>query len=96
MKGLKYLLFTLFFSGSFIVFSQETKMVKNRKKILAKQEEEKGKAQEKAFEEGRERHQNIQTKEVRKRMKKQAKKSEAYNRRRSGKKESFFVRVFRS
>jgi predicted nucleotide-binding protein (sugar kinase/HSP70/actin superfamily) len=95
MKGLKYVTAFLFLLLSLIVFSQETKMVKNRRKVLAKQEEEKKKASDKAIDEGRERHRNIQTKEVRKRMKKQAKKSEALNRRRGGKKDSFLLRIFR-
>ena len=95
MKRLKYFITVLFVSLSLIVFSQETKMMKNRKKMLAKQEIEKKKAGEKAMEEGRERHRNIQTKEVRKRMKKQAKRSNAVNRQRSGKRQSFFVRIFR-
>jgi cytochrome c biogenesis protein ResB len=94
MKGVKYLVAVLFVSLSLAVFSQETKMMKNRKKMLVKQELEKKKAGEKAMEEGRERHRNIQTKEVRKRMKKQAKRSKAVNRQRSGKKRSFFVKIF--
>jgi len=76
------------------VFSQETKMIKNRKKILEKQEQEKEKAQEKAIEGGKKRHLNIQTKETKKRMKKHAKKTEADNNRRQGKKRSFFARIF--
>ncbi len=94
MKGFKYLVAILFVSLSLSVFSQETKMVKNRRKMLAKQEQEKKKQGEKAMEEGRERHRNIQTKVVRKRMKKQAKRSKAINRQRSGKKRSFFARIF--
>ena len=94
MKGLKYLVVVLFVSLSLSVFSQETKMMKSRKKMLAKQEIEKKKAGEKAMEEGRERHRNIQTKEVRKRMKKQEKRSKAVNRQRNGKKKPFFVRVY--
>jgi hypothetical protein len=94
MKRLKYFVSVLFISLSLAVFSQETKMMKNRKKMLAKQEVEKKKAGEKAIEKGKERHRNIQTKVVRKRMKKQAKRSKALNRQRSGKKQSFFVRIF--
>ena len=94
MKRLKCFIAVLFVFLSLAVFSQETKMMKNRKKMLAKQEVEKKKAGERAMEEGRERHRNIQTKEVRKRMKKQAKRSAALNRQRSGKKQSFFVRIF--
>lgn len=95
MKGVKYLIIVLSVLLSLVVFSQETKMMKNRRKMLLKQEIEKKKAGEKAMEEGRERHRNIQTKEVRKRMKKQLKRSKAVNRQRSGKKKSFFVRIFR-
>ena len=47
-----------------------------------------------AIEEGKKRHLNIQSKAVKKRMKKQKKKSEALNRKRSGKKKSFFARIF--
>ena len=94
MKGFKYIIAIAFLSLSLSMFSQETKMVKNRRKVLAKQEQEKQKAGEKALEEGKERHRNIQTKEVKKRMKKQLKKSKALNRKRSGKKKSFFARIF--
>lgn len=76
------------------MFSQETKMVKNRRKQLEKQEVEKQKEGEKAIEDGKERHLNIQTKAVKKRMKKQAKRSKALNRKRGGKKKSFFSRIF--
>lgn len=75
-------------------YSQETKMVKNRKKILEKQEVEKKKAEEEAMEEGRKRHMNIQSKSTKKRMKKNLKKSEAVNRKRGGQKKSFFARIF--
>lgn len=74
MKGFKYVVAIAFLSMSLSMFSQETKMIKNRRKMLAKQEVEKKKAGEQAMEEGRERHRNIQTKEVKKRMKKQLKK----------------------
>ena len=94
MKGLKYIVAIIFLSLSLAMFSQETKMVKNRRKMLAKQEVEKKKSGEKAMEEGRERHRNIQTKAVKKRMKKQLKKSKALNRNRSGRKKPFFARIF--
>jgi hypothetical protein len=94
MKGFKYIIAIAFLSLSLSIFSQETKMVKNRRKVLAKQEVEKKKAGEKALEEGKERHRNIQSKAVKKRMKKQEKKSKALNRKRSGKKKSFFARIF--
>ncbi|OFZ01943.1 MAG: hypothetical protein A3K10_04885 [Bacteroidetes bacterium RIFCSPLOWO2_12_FULL_31_6] len=94
MRAFKYILTIALISVSVTVFSQETKVVKNRKKILEKQEQEKEKAQEKSIEEGKERHLNIQTKETKKRMKKNAKKTEAANKRRQGKKRSFFARIF--
>ena len=94
MKGFKYVVAIAFLALSLSIFSQETKMVKNRRKVLAKQEVAKKKQGEKAMEEGRERHRNIQTKAVKKRMKKQAKRSKAVNRQRSGKKKSFFARIF--
>jgi len=94
MRGLKYLFAVALISLSLSVFSQETKGVKNRRKVLEKQEQEKKKAQEKGLEEGKERHLNIQTKAVKKRMKKQAKKSKEINRQRQGKKKSFFARIF--
>ncbi len=94
MKGFKYIITITFLTLSLSMFSQETKMVKNRRKQLAKQEVEKKKAGEKAVEDGKERHMNIQTKAVKKRMKKQAKRSKALNRQRSGKRKSFFARLF--
>lgn len=94
MKGIKYIAAMLLIMISVSVFSQETKMVKNRKKVLEKQEEEKEKAMEKSIEEGKKRHLNIQSKEVKKRMKKQKKKSERLNKQRAGKKKSFFARIF--
>ena len=94
MKGFKYIIAIVFVSLSLSVFSQETKVIKNRRKQLEKQEQEKQKEGEKAVEDGKERHMNIQTKAVKKRMKKQAKRSKALNRQRSGKKKSFFARIF--
>ena len=94
MRVFKYILTVVLISVSISVFSQETKMVKNRRKILEKQEQEKEKAQEKGLEDGKKRHLNIQTKKTKKRMKKQAKKSKALNNRRQGKKKSFFARIF--
>jgi cytochrome c biogenesis protein ResB len=94
MKGFKYIVVIAFLSLSLSIFSQETKMMKNRRKVLAKQEVTKKKAGEKAMDEGRKRHRNIQTKAVKKRMKKQAKRSKSVNRQRSGKKKSFFTRIF--
>lgn len=94
MKGFKYIVVVVLVSVSLSMFSQETKMIKNRRKQLAKQEVEKKKAGEEALEEGKKRHLNIQTKKTKKRMKKKAKKSKALNRQRSGKKKSFFRRIF--
>ena len=94
MKGLKYIISTILIVIALSSFGQETKMVKNRKKMLEKQEVEKQKAQEDAMEEGKKRHMNIQTKATKKRMKKTAKKSKAVNRSRGGKKKSFFARIF--
>ncbi len=58
MRTFKYILTIALISVSITVFSQETKVVKNRKKILEKQEQEKEKAQEKSIEEGKKRHLN--------------------------------------
>lgn len=93
MRIVKYLLFVGLILLCVSAFSQE-KGTKHRKKMLAKQEVQKEKAKEKAIEEGKERHMNIQTKAVKKRMKQQAKKSKKVNRQRSGKKKSFFGRIF--
>lgn len=43
MKGLKYIMSVLFVVFALNVTAQETKMVKNRKKMLEKQEQEKKK-----------------------------------------------------
>ncbi len=94
MKGFKYIVAVLLIAVSVTAFGQETKMVKNRKKMLEKQEQEKEKAKEEALEEGRKRHMNIQSKKTKKRMKKNAKRSKAVNRSRGGKKKSFFARIF--
>jgi hypothetical protein len=94
MRVFKYIVTVVLLSVSLSVFSQETKMVKNRRKILEKQEQEKKKAQEKGLEDGKKRHLNIQTKKTKKRMKKKAMKSKALNNRRQGKKKSFFARIF--
>lgn len=94
MRRFKYIVSILFIVVSITAFGQETKQVKNRRKMLEKQEIEKKKAEEKAIEEGKKRHMNIQTKKTKKRMKKMSKKSKAVNRQRSGKKKSFFARIF--
>ncbi|MBL4670313.1 MAG: hypothetical protein HRT73_12415 [Flavobacteriales bacterium] len=83
MKGFKYIITIAFLTISFSVFSQETKMIKNRRKALAKQDVEKKKAKEDAVEEGKERHLNIQSKAVRKRMKKNAKRNKKMHKKKS-------------
>ena len=93
MRVFKYIVTIALIIVSVSAFSQETKMIKNRKKILEKQEQAKEKAQEQAIENGKKRHLNIQTKETKKRMKKHAKKTEADNNRRQGKKRSFLARI---
>lgn len=75
MKGFKYIIAITFLALSISMFSQETKMVKNRRKQLEKQDVEKKKAGEAALEEGKKRHLNIQTKKTKKRMKKNAKRN---------------------
>jgi len=94
MKGVKYIISIIILSLSLSLFSQETKMVKNRRKQLEKQEVEKKKAGDQALEDGKKRHMNIQTKKTKKRMKKKLKKSKALNKKRTGKKKSFFGRIF--
>ena len=94
MKALKYIFSLVMITVALTAFGQETKMVKNRKKMLEKQEEQKKKAQEEALEEGKKRHMNIQSKSTKKRMKQNMKKSKAVNRKRSGEKKSFFARIF--
>jgi len=73
MKALKHFLAVILILFSISAFSQETKQVKNRRKVLEKQEKEKEKAQEDSIKEGKERHLNIQSKKVKKRIKKNAK-----------------------
>ncbi|MCO6499703.1 MAG: hypothetical protein J5I47_04895 [Vicingus serpentipes] len=73
MKVFRHLLTVALIAFSITAFSQETKQVKKRRKVLEKQEEEKDKAQEDSIKEGKERHLNIQSKEVKKRIKKNAK-----------------------
>jgi uncharacterized protein HemX len=94
MKGIKYLFTVLALLVSFTVFSQETKMIKNRKKMLEKQEEAKEKAQEKGRQEGLKRHTKIQTKATQKRMKQTAKKNKRLHQNKA-KKEFFLIRWFK-
>ena len=75
MNKLKYLFTLLIMCFCLVSFGQETKMIKKQKKMLEKQEIQKKKSEEKGIERGKKRHENIQTKEVRKRMKQSAKKS---------------------
>ena len=94
MNIFKNILTVILITVSISVFSQKTRTVKKRRKILEKQEQEKEKAQEKGLENGKKRHLNIQTKKTKKRMKIQARRSKALNKRRQGKKGSFFIRIF--
>ncbi len=93
MKGIRYILTISTLLLTFTVFSQETKMVKNRRKQLEKQEEVKEKAQEKGHAEGLRRHKNIQTKATQKRMKQTAKKNKRLHKNRA-KRKFFIVRWF--
>lgn len=74
-----------------VSFGQETKMIKKQKKALEKQEVEKKKSEAKGIERGKKRHENIQTKAVRKRMKESAKKSKNLGK---PKKKFFIIRWF--
>jgi len=87
MRRIKYLFTIIAILASVSLFSQETKMIKQRKKQLEKQEQAKEKAQEKGREEGLKRHKKIQSKETQKRMKKTAKKNKNYH----NKKKKFFL-----
>lgn len=91
MNKLKYLftIFTLCFC--LISFGQETKAIKKQKKMLEKQEVEKKKSEEKNMKLGKKRHEKIQTKAVRKRMKQSAKKSKNVGK---PKKKFFILRWF--
>lgn len=91
MRGIKYVLMLVAFLASFSLFSQESKQIKTRKKMLEKQEEAKAKAVEKETEARLKRHKKIQTKETQKRMKKTAKKNKQYN---NHKKKFFLFRWF--
>jgi len=94
MRRIKYILSVLLIIVTVVSCKQNATSTKGRKKVLEKQEQEKEKAMEDSIKEGKKRHMNIQTKAVKKRMKKQKKKSERLNRQRSGKKKSFFARIF--
>jgi len=83
MKGFKYSITVVFILISLVAFSQETAIVKSRRKALEKQEVEKRKAQKKSVNEGKERHQNIQTKVVKKRMKKNDKRNKKLHKKRA-------------
>ena len=91
MNKLKYLLTLLIMCFCLVSFGQETKMIKKQKKALEKQEVEKKKSEEKGIERGKKRHENIQTKAVRKRMKESAKKSKNLGK---PKKKFFIIRWF--
>ena len=87
MRKIKYIFILLFISCSINLVGQESKQVKQQKKMLEKQEVEKKKAEEKSIKEGKKRHEKIQTKATRKRMKQSAKKSKQTR----GEKKKFFL-----
>ncbi|PKP46412.1 MAG: hypothetical protein CVT95_07030 [Bacteroidetes bacterium HGW-Bacteroidetes-12] len=91
MRNIKYIVFSLLVLTSLNLMSQESKQVRQQRKVLEKQEIEKKKAQEKSIEEGKKRHENIQTKATKKRMKQSAKKSAKT---RGEKKKFFLFRIF--
>jgi Flp pilus assembly protein TadB len=72
-------------------FSQEGESIKKQQKRLDKKKEERAEGNEKAKQEGIDRHMDNQDKETRKRMKKNKKKANRIN---SGKKEPFYKRWF--
>lgn len=72
-------------------FSQEGESIKKQEKRLAKKKAERSEGNEKAKQEGIDRHMDNQDKETRKRMKKNKKKAERIN---SGKKEPFYKKWF--
>lgn len=74
------------------IYAQEGESIKKQEKRLEKKKEERDKGNEKAKQEGIDRHESIQDKETRKRMKKNKKKANRYN---SGKKEPFYKRWFK-
>ena len=92
MRNIKYIVFSLLVLTSLNLMSQESKQVRQQRKVLEKQEVEKKKAQEKSIEEGKKRHENIQTKATKKRMKKTAKKTAKTK---GEKKKIFLFRIFR-
>ena len=91
MNKLKYLFTVITVCICLVSFGQETKVIKKQKKMLEKQEIEKKKSEEKTMKMGKKRHEKIQTKEVRKRMKKSAKKSKNGG---QPKKKFFIIRWF--
>lgn len=72
-------------------FSQEGESIKKQEKRLEKKKEERAEDNEKAKNEGIKRHESIQDKDTKKRMKKNKKKANRYN---NGKKEPFYKRWF--
>jgi len=95
MKVLKNIVAIALIFISLSGFSQAEKNVKRRKKMLEKQKIEKEKAQDKALEEGKKKHMEIQTKETRKRMKKHAKQTKRYKNGKPPEKKKFFLfRIF--
>ena len=91
MNKLKYLFTVITVCICLVSFGQETKVIKKQKKMLEKQEIEKKKSEEKNMKLGKKRHEKIQTKEVRKRMKQSAKKSKNVGK---PKKKFFIIRWF--
>lgn len=72
-------------------FGQEGESIKKQEKRLEEKKEERANGNEKAKQEGIERHMDIQDKETKKRMKKNKKKANRIN---SGKKEPFYKKWF--
>lgn len=70
-----FFIFCLFLLSTELYAQGNARQLKKREQQLEKQEEAKKKAGEEAMEKGRKRHMNIQSKETRKRMKANKKKS---------------------
>lgn len=73
-------------------YAQEGESIKKQEKRLEKKKEERAEGNEKVKQEGIDRHESIQDKKTRKRMKKNKKKANRYN---DGKKEPFYKRWFK-
>lgn len=92
-RNLRRLAAILLFVIPVSVFAQEgdSKQGKHEKEA-ARRKEEQQKMQEEAIERGRKRQMDIQTKETRKRMKRNQKKARKFN---EGKEEFFLIKIFR-